>query len=253
MPDSAVAARFVASPNHGERRNGRSPDMLVLHYTGMPDAAEALGWLCDPASAVSCHYFVFEDGEVVQLVPEARRAWHAGEAAWGRDADINSCSIGIEIANPGHPAGMPDYPEVQIAAVIALCRDIGGRLAIAPERVLAHSDVAPMRKQDPGETFPWQRLGAAGVGHHVRPTPVRGGRFLSPGESGEPVESLQAMLALYGYGLAVTGIYDAQTEAVVTAFQRHFRPERVDGIADVSTITTLRDLIAALPSRRRPA
>jgi N-acetylmuramoyl-L-alanine amidase len=246
-PDSAAAAKVFPSPNHGERRGGRRPDMLILHYTGMADAGEALNWLCNPVSEVSCHYFVFDNGHVLQLVPEARRAWHAGHAAWGGNTDINSCSIGIEIANAGHPAGLPDYPEAQMAATIALTRDIVGRLGIPAERVLAHSDVAPLRKLDPGERFPWQRLNAAGIGHYVRPAPVRGGRFLSPGDIGQPVEALQAMLALYGYGLAVNGQYGAETQAVVTAFQRHFRPERVDGIADASTITTLRDLIATLP------
>ncbi len=246
-PDSPAAASVFPSPNHGERSGERRPDMLILHYTGMPDEGQALRWLCNPASQVSCHYFVFENGHVLQLVPEARRAWHAGHGSWGPDADINSCSIGIEIANPGHPAGMPDYPEVQIASLTALCRDIVSRWSIAPERVLAHSDVAPLRKQDPGETFPWARLNEAGIGHFVRPAPVRGGRFLSPGDGGQPVEALQSMLALYGYTLAINGTYDAATEAVVRAFQRHFRPERVDGIADASTITTLRDLIASLP------
>jgi N-acetylmuramoyl-L-alanine amidase len=251
-PDSKVAAKIFPSPNHGERltRDGapRRPDMLVLHYTGMPDAGQALQWLCNPVSQVSAHYFVFENGHVLQLVPEARRAWHAGKSCWDGESDINSASIGIEIANPGHPGGMPPYAEPQIAALIALTRDIVTRWGIAPHRVLGHSDIAPERKSDPGEPFPWERLHAAGVGHWVRPADVGGGRFLSPGDRGQPVEALQAMFALYGYGIAVSGLYDALTEAVVRAFQRHFRPERVDGIADASTLTTLRDLIASRPS-----
>lgn len=249
-PESRVAAKVFPSPNHGERAGGRRPDMLILHYTGMPDEAEAFQWLANPVSQVSAHYFVFENGHVVQMVPEARRAWHAGAASWAGEADINSCSIGIEIANPGHPAGMPPYGEAQIAQVIALCRDLCARWGIRADRVLAHSDVAPARKQDPGEVFPWERLHLAGVGHWVRPAPIRDGRFLARGDAGQPVEALQAMLALYGYGVPVSGTYDEITEQVVTAFQRHFRQERVDGVADASTITTLRDLAA---SRSGPA
>ena len=110
-PESPVAAKVFPSPNHGERKGGQRPNMLVLHYTGMPDAGEALQWLCNPVAQVSAHYFVFEDGRVVQTVPEARRAWHAGVSYWDGDTDINSCSIGIEIANPGHPGGLPPFPD----------------------------------------------------------------------------------------------------------------------------------------------
>jgi N-acetylmuramoyl-L-alanine amidase len=246
--DSPVAARVFPSPNHGERREGRRPDILILHYTGMPDSSEALQWLCNPVAQVSSHYFVFEDGHVLQLVPEARRAWHAGVSSWDGESDINSRSIGIEIANPGHPGGLPAFPDPQIEAVIALSRDIITRWRIPAQRVLAHSDVAPGRKQDPGEAFPWRRLFEAGIGHWVAPAPIRDGRFFSRGDQGMPVEALQAMLAMYGYGLRITGNFDGDTERVVAAFQRHFRPERVDGVADASTITTLRDLIAARPS-----
>lgn len=244
-PDSPVAARVFPSPNHGERAGGQAPRLLVLHYTGMPDAGEALQRLCNPVAEVSAHYFVFENGHVVQMVPEARRAWHAGASFWNGETDVNSASIGVEIANPGHPGGLPPYPDAQIAAVTRLAQDIIQRWSIRPENVLAHSDVAPLRKEDPGELFPWEPLAQAGVGHWVRPAPISGGRFLSPGESGPPVEALQAMLALYGYGVDMNGDYDAGTEAAVRAFQRHFRPELVDGVADASTITTLRDLIAS--------
>lgn len=243
-PDSPVATRVFPSPNHGERAGGQAPRLLVLHYTGMSDAGEALQRLCNPVAEVSAHYFIFENGHVVQMVPEARRAWHAGVSVWNGITDINSASIGIEIANAGHPGGLPAYPEAQIAALTRLCQDICQRWSIRPENVLAHSDVAPARKEDPGELFPWERLAQAGVGHWVRPAPVSGGRFFSPGESGAPIEALQAMLALYGYGVDITGHYDAATEAAIRAFQRHFRPELVDGVADASTITTLRDLLA---------
>ena len=240
-------AEVQASPNHGERIGVSGPDMLLLHYTGMDTADGALSWLCRDESQVSSHYFVHEDGRVVQLVPERRRAWHAGRSVWKGETDINSRSIGIEIANAGHPGGLPDFPDAQIAAVIELCLDCGRRWCIAPERVLGHSDVAPVRKVDPGEKFPWARLHEAGVGHWIEPTPVTGGRFFQRGDEGQPVEALQAMLGLYGYGTQVTGKFDERTEGDVAAFQRHFRPARVDGIADFSTIDTLHRLLRALP------
>jgi N-acetylmuramoyl-L-alanine amidase len=221
--------------------------MLVLHYTGMPDEGEALQWLCNPVSQVSAHYFVFEDGRVLQMVPEGRRAWHAGLSQWDGETDINSSSIGVEIANAGHPGGLPAFGEAQIESVVALSKDIVTRWRMAPERVLAHSDVAPGRKLDPGEAFPWDHLHRAGVGHWVSPAPIQDGRFFSRGDQGMPVEALQAMLAMYGYGLKITGSFDEDTEKVVAAFQRHFRPQRIDGVADASTITTLRDLIARRP------
>jgi N-acetylmuramoyl-L-alanine amidase len=245
--DSLVAAEALPSPNHGERRDGRRPDMLILHYTGMPQARQALDWLRDPASEVSAHYFIFEDGRVAQLVPEARRAWHAGAGSWGDDTDINSCSIGIEIANPGHDGGLPAFPDAQIAAVIALSKDIVARWSIPADRLLGHSDVAPGRKQDPGERFPWADLHSAGLGHWVGPAPIANGHAVSRGHQGPEVEALQRMLADYGYGMPVTGAYDERTEAVVAAFQRHFRPERVDGIADGSTVATVRALVASRP------
>jgi N-acetylmuramoyl-L-alanine amidase len=253
QPDTPLAIKVVASPNHGERKDGKRPSILVLHYTGMQDpAVGALNWLCNPLSQVSCHYLVFEDGRIFQLVPEARRAWHAGAGSWQGEMDVNSASIGIEIANPGHDYGYRPFPEPQIAAVSRLAREIAERWAIAPDRVIAHSDMAPERKRDPGELFPWDRLHAAGVGHWVPPVPISGGRFLAEGDSGQPVAALQAMLALYGYPVPVEGVFDAATTATVTAFQRHFRPERVDGVADLSTITTLRNLIASRPVRPDP-
>jgi N-acetylmuramoyl-L-alanine amidase len=249
-PDSHIVTSVVPSRNHGQRRNGARTDMLVLHYTGMANADEALARLCSAESEVSAHYLVFEDGRVAQLVPEAERAWHAGVSAWAGESDINSRSIGMEIANPGHDFGYPDFPEPQIAAVIALARDILARHAISADRVVAHSDIAPSRKQDPGEKFPWRRLHEAGVGLWVEQAPAKAGPVLSLGDNAAVVE-LQTALATYGYGLEPSGQYDALTRDVVTAFQRHFRPARVDGLADASTIKTLRRLIAAkaaLPS-----
>lgn len=247
FPADFAGASVQASPNHGERKDGRRPDIILLHYTGMGTAEGALDWLCRDESQVSSHYFVFEDGRVIQLVPEERRAWHAGKSLWQGEADINSLSIGIEIANAGHPGGLPEFPDAQIEAVIELCRDCGQRWAIAPERVLGHSDVAPVRKVDPGEKFPWARLAAAGIGHWVEPTPITGGRFFQKGDVGQPIEALQSMLSLYGYDTEITGEFSSKLEGEVQAFQRHFRQERVDGIADFSTIDTLHRLLSSLP------
>ena len=245
-PDSCVVAEIMPSPNHGERSGGRQPDMIVLHYTGMPDAESALALLCAAGSNVSAHYFVFEDGRIVQMVPESRRAWHAGKSEWAGETDINSRSIGIEIANPGHDHGYPDFSKRQIAAVTALCRSIQTRNTISPVRVLAHSDVAPARKQDPGEKFPWRTLYESGVGYWVKPAPIMNfGQILELGSRGDAVIALQKSLLEYGYGVGISGEYDSTTFEVVTAFQRHFRPERIDGIADLSTRSTLQELLAS--------
>jgi N-acetylmuramoyl-L-alanine amidase len=244
-PDSCVVADVVPSPNYGERKDGRRPDMILLHYTGMRDANEALDRLTSRASEVSSHYFVFEDGRISQLVEENRRAWHAGASSWAGETDINSSSIGIEIANPGHEFGYPDFSARQIAAVTALCRSIFTRHTVPPVRVLAHSDVAPSRKLDPGEKFPWRRLHDSGVGHWVQPTPLsEPGEMLTLGDRGDAVVALQKSLAEYGYGITANGIYDSATHDVVAAFQRHFRPQRIDGVADASTQKTLTELLA---------
>lgn len=242
--ESCVVADVRPSPNHGERKDGQRPSMLVLHYTGMPDAEAALHRLCARGSEVSAHYFVLEDGRIVQLVKESRRAWHAGAGFWAGETDVNSCSIGIEIANPGHDYGYPDYPKRQIAAVTALCRSIQTRHVIPPIRVLAHSDIAPGRKQDPGEKFPWRTLHDSGIGHWVKPAPITGGKLLTLGDRGDEVAEMQETLGSYGYGIPVNGNYDSAMHDVVTAFQRHFRPARVDGTIDESTRATLRDLLA---------
>ena len=244
--DSCHASRFQPSPNHGERLG--AIDCLILHYTGMADDASALAWLCNPQSQVSCHYFIREDGDILQLVPESRRAWHAGHSFWAGVTDLNSHSVGVEMVNGGHAFGSPLFPPAQIAAVVRLCADVAGRHAISPQRILAHSDIAPGRKQDPGELFPWPGLHSHGIGHWVAPHPVADGRFFSLGDQCATVDSLQERLARYGYGVERTGLYDGATQAAVAAFQRHFRPARIDGIADVSTMATLRDLLAHLPN-----
>ncbi|CAN1543009.1 ampD N-acetyl-anhydromuramyl-L-alanine amidase [Rhabdaerophilaceae bacterium] len=253
QPDSPCAVRLFPSPNHGDRRARRggelrSPDSIILHYTGMVDAASALLWLCNPLSEVSCHYFVFEDGRIFQLVPEGRRAWHAGRSSWHGETDMNSASIGIEIVNVGHdlsvsgpfpPVG-PYFPDAQMNAVISLVADIKARWAVVDTRILAHSDIAPGRKIDPGERFPWEALAHAGLGLWPRVVDVpKGAPVYRPGDKGMPVSALQSMFAAFGYGLGITGVFDAETAAVVAAFQRHWRPSKVDGVADGETLATL--------------
>jgi N-acetylmuramoyl-L-alanine amidase len=245
-PDFA-AAEVLPSPNFGERRGVAAPDLLILHYTGTKTATEALALLRDPAAEVSSHYLVFEDGHIAELVPEALRAWHAGISWWEATHDINSRSIGIEIANPGHAFGYPDFPPKQIKAVIALCQDIITRHRIRADRVLAHSDVAPARKQDPGEKFPWRQLHKSGVGHWVMPSRGGKGAALKIGDGGADVLALQEELAAYGYGISVSGEFDSTTANAVAAFQRHFRPARVDGVADGSTRITLQKLLVTRP------
>ena len=234
------------SPNFDERRHPL--DMLVLHYTGMETAQAALDRMRDPEAKVSAHYMVREDGRIDQLVAEARRAWHAGVATWQGDDDLNSRSIGIEIVNGGHDVPLPDgtlppYPDDQIDAVIELCRAILSRHAIPQSRIVGHSDIAPLRKQDPGEHFPWARLAEANIGIW----PDNGGpddpdipvQDLAPGEANAAIGWMQQMLADIGYGLPATGTYDELTEAVVKAFQRRWLPDRVTGTADVATLKTI--------------
>ncbi len=252
-PDSPFVSHLAPSPNFGERRGGLRPDMLILHYTGMPSCEDAIRWLASPQSGVSCHYVVDEQGAITQMAPEALRAWHAGVSHWQGAEDINSCSIGIEIHNPGHDGGYPDFPDAQMAAVEALCLDITRRNGVPPRRVLAHSDVAPRRKIDPGEKFDWRRLALAGIGHWVEPAHITGGASFGSGDAGDGVMALQRNLRAYGYGIDATGAFDEHTQIVVSAFQRHFRPALVDGRADRSTVETLDALLEALSLRLHPS
>ena len=249
VADSKRVDALRPSPNFGERRGGgAAPSILLLHYTGVATAAKAIAWLATPASEVSCHYVVDEAGFVTQMVAEEKRAWHAGLGAWAGDTDVNSSSIGIEIHNVGHEAGYPEFPAEQMEAVIALAQDIVGRHRIFPTRVLAHSDVAPARKKDPGEKFPWARLAAAGIGHWVPAAPIDAADAgLAIGAEGPRVAEAQALLKSYGYRIEASGVLDKAMEFVVIAFQRHFRPARVDGRLDHSTLATLRALCAAVP------
>ena len=247
-PDSSIASDVIPSANYGDRNKGRLPDMIVLHYTGMPDVEGAIAQLCTPGTDVSAHYIVLEDGRIVQCVPEGKRAWHAGTSFWAGEEDINSCSIGVEIVNRGHDWGYPDFPLRQIAAVIALCRGIMLRRNVPSHRVLAHSDVAPARKKDPGEKFPWHSLANSGVGHWVQPAPIVRGDSLKLGSISDDVANMQTAFAKYGYAIPTHGKYDGATMEVVGAFQRHFRPARVDGVADHSTMSTLHALLTSLPA-----
>lgn len=243
--DCSLGADWRPSANFEPRRAGLAPNILLLHYTGMPTAGKAIDWLCRHESRVSCHYLIDEAGGITQMVREDMRAWHAGKSYWAGETDINSASIGIEIHNPGHNDGYPDFPEAQMRAVEALSRDIIARHRIAAGHVLAHSDVAPDRKRDPGEKFDWGRLAEKGVGHWVEPARIEGDAGLGPGAEDGEIERLQRQLTEYGYGLPVSGIYCEQTRLAVIAFQRHFRQALVNGRADHSTLDTLDRLIRA--------
>jgi N-acetylmuramoyl-L-alanine amidase len=212
------------SPNHDARTAPVS--MLVLHYTGMESAEAALERLADPAAKVSSHYVVLEDGSMVSMVPENRRAWHAGVSRWRGATDINARSVGIEIVNGGHDFGLPPFPDEQIAAVIALSREIIARHGIAPGNVAGHSDIAPERKTDPGERFPWWRLAEAGVG-----------LFPAAPAEGGPQDAREAgrLLEEIGYGISWDGSGPADFATVLAAFQRRYRPSRVDGVLDGET------------------
>jgi N-acetylmuramoyl-L-alanine amidase len=243
---TVAALRTRRSPNFGPRLPGVAIDTLVLHYTGMNSAREALDRLCDPAAEVSAHYLVEEDGAVWRLVDEERRAWHAGISVWKGESNLNDRSIGVEIVNPGHEFGYRPFPAPQMAAVAALCRDNLDRRPIPAARVLGHSDIAPMRKRDPGELFDWAGLAAQGIGvWPAAPGPIP---VSDPGaDEDSAVAGAVAALAAIGYdiegrsaGRAVDP--DAALLAAITAFQRRFRPSRVDGAPDAETCA----LIAAV-------
>ena len=226
---------FIEAPSPNFDARTAPPDILVLHYTGMKTGPEALDRLRDPnAPRVSSHYVVEEDGRIFRLVPEERRAWHAGVSYWKGERNINGVSIGVEIVNPGHEFGYRPFPDAQIAAVIELVADIRSRWQIGDDRIVGHSDVAPERKDDPGELFPWKRLAQAGHGLWAE-APAAPGGPLGEGDDGVGVFGLQAGFTRLGYDLPPSGKFDAATKAVVTAFQRHWRQEKVDGIADGET------------------
>jgi len=219
------------SPNF-EPRRAEVIDMLVLHYTGMRSGAEALDRLCDPNAKVSAHYLIEEDGRVFALVAESQRAWHAGASFWRGETDINSRSIGIELVNPGHEFGYRAFPAAQISALIGLASDIIGRHPIPARNVVGHSDIAPTRKEDPGELFPWQALAeehGIGLWPCGEPTPL------------PPEHVLLAGLAQVGYDIL-------DPKAALMAFQRHFRPWKLDGHVDEESVGRLRSLTRILRS-----
>lgn len=245
-PDSALVQRLHPSANFEPRKDRRRPDLLLLHYTGMACVEKAIDWLARPESRVSCHYVIDEDGTITQMVAEEFRAWHAGQSYWAGESDINSCSIGIEIHNCGHADGYPSFPPAQMLAVERLSADIVARHAIARGRVLAHSDVAPARKVDPGEKFDWRRLAAAGAGRWIAPEPIDTADFsFGAGERAAEIADAQHVLRRYGYGIEVTGVLDEPTQFVLRAFQLHWRPQRIDMRLDRSTLMTLRRLLAS--------
>ncbi len=233
-----IDCRARPSPNFAPRPPGQRIDILLLHYTGMADAETALDRLCDPAAKVSAHYCIDEDGAVTRLVAEADEAWHAGVSSWAGATDINARSIGIELVNPGHEFGYRPFPEAQMQSLLSLSHDILTRHRIPSHRVLGHSDVAPLRKQDPGELFDWPRLAAAGIG--LWPS------AMTRPEAPPRIQEIQAALRRFGYGLPSSGATDDQTEAVLRAFQRHFRRSEVTGRIDVETTARLNALLALL-------
>jgi N-acetylmuramoyl-L-alanine amidase len=233
------------SPNFNERQGVAGPDILIMHYTGMQSCEAAVARLTSAEARVSSHYTIDEDGTIYRHVPENLRAWHAGVSHWRGNTDINTRSIGIEIVNPGHEFGYRAFPAAQIAAVTALGREIVARHRIAPRNVIGHSDIAPDRKEDPGELFPWRQLAASGVGLWVEAADS-GEAALALGATGERVTALQTALRHYGYGVEANGLFDPYTRLVVIAFQRHFRQATIDGVADGETLAILRALIERL-------
>ncbi|MGD9967731.1 MAG: N-acetylmuramoyl-L-alanine amidase [Hyphomonadaceae bacterium] len=242
--------RYIQRPSPNFDARTRPIDLVVLHYTGMQDAETALARLTDPApvagrypgpwqsadveadatlSRVSAHYVVDEAGQIYALVAEEHRAWHAGASSWEGDGDVNARSIGIEIVNGGHDYGLPEFATAQINALIGLLGDIFARWPeLNAKRVVAHSDVAPERKADPGEKFPWRRLADAGVS--IWPKPATGEL-----DNDDPVSEAQQELAFIGYGVRQSGFVDEVTKAALVAFQRRFRPSDVSGTFDEET------------------
>lgn len=251
-----MALSFIehASPNFDVRKS--AVDMIVVHYTGMKTAEESLARLCDGGieNKVSAHYLIEENGNIHRLIQEEDRAWHAGVSYWAGMRDINSCSIGIELQNPGWEFDYHPFPEAQMNAFIALAKDIIARHHITPLRVLGHSDVAPTRKADPGELFDWKWCAEQGVGFW--PTLTPGAKpsmpFFVPLEaSGASVESAQEALNFIGYESDINGRFDAKTLMLIQAFQRHWRPERIDGVLDPDTVARLQALYVAVDAMER--
>ena len=214
------------SPNFGERVNGGHIDKIILHYTGMKNTKQSLARMCDPNSAVSAHYLIGEDGEIYQIVKETNRAWHAGISCWAGQTDINSHSIGIEMQNPGHELGYKKFTEEQMDGLVSLTKDIFKRRTIPNRNVLGHSDIAPARKKDPGKLFNWQWLSEQGVGFWPKANKLISTKFSKTFE-------LREQLSLIGYDPNVS------VRLVLVAFQRHFRPKKIDGLLDWETASLI--------------
>lgn len=234
---SGLTIRDHPSPNHDERPDHTPIDTLILHYTGMRSAGEAIDRLCDREAAVSSHYVVDEDGSIHRLVSEDRRAWHAGVSYWRGHTALNGRSIGIEIVNPGHEWGYRPFPALQMAVVADLCLDILSRHPIPPRNVIGHSDVAPDRKQDPGELFDWWGLAQAGVGLWPEDAPDLG--ITGAVRDAATLRSVRAALHGIGYRVAPEGALDPALSTTLRAFQRHWRPEAITGQADDGTLVRL--------------
>ncbi len=236
----SLRVRELPSPNQDDRPSGLPIDTLILHYTGMQSAQGAIDRLRDPAARVSSHYVVDEDGAVLRLVAEDRRAWHAGVSYWRGQSDLNGRSIGIEIVNPGHEWGYRDFPVLQLAAVCDLCLGILSRHPIPARNVVAHSDVAPDRKQDPGEKFDWRSLAENGVGLWPEDVPDLG--TAGAVHNAASLRDVRGALVETGYGVAPDGEFDPALAAVLRAFQRHWRQEAITGAADAGTLARLRSV-----------
>ena len=229
--------RELPSPNCDDRPAGTPIDVLLLHYTGMKSAWEAIARLRDPKATVSSHYVVDEDGAVFRLVPEQRRAFHAGASFWRGHTELNNRSVGIEIVNPGHEWGYREFPILQVAALCDLCLSILARHPIPQRNVVGHSDVAPDRKQDPGELFDWEQLAMNGVGLWPHGAPDLGaGGIVRDAAS---LRDVRGALAGIGYRVSPEGALDPALSTVLRAFQRHWRPEAVTGQADAGTLARL--------------
>lgn len=246
------------SPNFNERPC--AIDAIIIHYTDMVSAEAALAWLTNPTSQVSAHYLIDEGGQIYQMVNQEHRAWHAGESYWQGRTNLNDCSIGIELANPGHSHGYTPFPEAQIDALIELCLEIQERWNIPGNRILGHSDIAPQRKQDPGHLFPWEKLAAAGLGIWPAPRQESGwGELIDmllqfAYESGPLVHALFAFQhhfqphkmqreKKFMQMLSQIGYDTTSPEHALLAFQRHFQPHKVDGVADQETYALLQRII----------
>jgi N-acetylmuramoyl-L-alanine amidase len=235
------------SPNFNTR-NGEV-NMIIAHYTGMKSAKAALSRLCDPTAEVSAHYMIDDDGKIYRLVANEKRAWHAGRSHWAGQEDINSCSLGIELVNPGHEFGYREFPETQIASFMDLCRELAMVYRVPRYRILCHSDIAPNRKQDPGELFPWQRLYGGGIGFWPSADfkPKKTGRRYRVGNDGSEIRAIRDNFRKFGYQLADIDQFDEALTMVVIAFQRHWRQQNCDGIVDPETYAILLHLLDRLP------